>query len=160
MSVSVYEYIRNSACIGTSLDSYFFLSHSVLMCFPVSAILLLIVCVYVRLLIRVFVCFLFFPLSFSEGFLLSYNDWDRLYVYTYVSWSALVSLCLFLCVSQHPGILSVICMYMNKCNQLNPRLSLIYFIFCVYTYVSWFVFLSLPLSLNVCTSLRLYYYSV
>ena len=29
MSISVYEYIRNSACIGTSLDSYFFLSHSI-----------------------------------------------------------------------------------------------------------------------------------
>ena len=71
-----------------------------------------------------------------------------------------LSLSFSFCVCQCPGILSVICMYVNKCNQLNPRLRFIYFIFCVYTYVSWFVFLSLPLSLNVCTSLRLYYYSV
>ena len=87
MSVSVYEYIRNSACIGTSLDSYFFLSHSVWMCLPVSGYsITLRRCIYTSL-----------DPSFSFSlflwrFLFGYNYWDWLYMYSYLSWSAFVSL--------------------------------------------------------------------
>ena len=42
-----------------------------------------------------------------------------------------------MCLSQHPGILSVIWMYMNKCNQLTQRVIplRIFFFFFLRVYV-------------------------
>ena len=43
------------------------------------------------------------------------------------------------------------------CNSAIENSFFFVFNFCVYTYVSWFVFLSFSFALNVCTSFRMYF---
>ena len=131
LSVSVYGYIIcNSACIGTSLDSCFILSHYVWMCLPVSGY-------------TITHCRSLDP-SFSEGFYSAITiETDCTCIRT--SLDPPFSLSLFLCLSQHPGILSVICMYVNKCDQLTQRvIALKIYLFdfaCIRTFLDSYFFL-------------------
>ena len=93
---------------------------------------------------------------FLWRFVFGYNYWDWLYVYTYVSWSAFVSLSLSFSLSQRPGILLVICMYVNKCDQLTQRvIALKIYLFdfaCIRTFLDSYFFLSLCLWMCVAVS--------
>ena len=64
-----------------------------------------------------------------------------------------LSLCLFQC----PGILPVICMCMNRFVKLSQRVIALSFYL---IFISWFIFLSLCLSLNVGNGVQLYYDSL
>ena len=174
MPISVFGYIVSDCnYVGTSPDRRFSLSLSLSFFLILSecvyqcpSILSLIVGVDVRLLIRVF--FSLFPWRFLLLFGYIFCDW--LYVYRYVSWNSF----LYLSLSPSPSLsfsLSVSVsryiignfIYMNKRVQLTQRviaLLKMFFNFCVYTHVSWFIFLSLSLSLNVCNSVCLYYDSL
>ena len=148
LSVSVCGYhIGNFSC--TSLDSYFFLSDSVWIRLPVSGY----TTTHCRCICK----------SLDPSFYLCFSE--CLY---YCSAMNYLTDCTCICTSldppfslsffQHPDILSIICMDMNKRVQLTQRVVALYILFfssfCVDMYVSWFVFLSF--SLNVCSSLRVY----
>ena len=144
-SMYVYGYISwavSSLCISFSL----ILSECVYQC---PAILSLIVGVYERLLLRVSLC------VFLWRFLFGYNYWDWVYVHRYVFYPPL-SLSLSLCLSQHPGILSVICMYMNKCDLLTQRVIALkihwFYCTCIRTFLDSYFFLSLCLWMCVAVS--------
>jgi len=132
LSVWVSGYIiGNSAYIRTSLDSYFFLSLFIWMCVAMSDYIIAHMYVSWSVLLTLFFC---------ECFCVrQYRYW--LYVYRYVSWSAFFlffslffsffsffllfvfsfSLSLSLCLSQYPGILSVMFRCVNKRDQLTQQ---------------------------------------
>ena len=106
-----------------------------------------------------------------------YCHWQ--YVYRYVSYSAFSSISLYLCLSQCPGIASVICMYVNKRIQLGQCvrtlskmcvcITIIINTACIrtsldsYLCLSLWLWMSAPVSgyvslfLSVCLGVRLYY---
>ena len=110
LPVSVFAYITaNSVCICTSFYSFFSLSLFIFEClYQCPNVLSFILGVYVRSLIRVSLSFSFIVYVCVR----LYCHW--LYVYRYISYSAFLSISLYLCLSQCPVILSVICMYVNK----------------------------------------------
>ena len=112
LSVSVSAYIiANSACICTSCYSFFSLSLFIFEClYQRPNVLSFILGVYVRILSCV-------SLSFS---LIVYVCGCIVTDCTYIGISLTPRFCLSLCtcLSQFPGVLSVICMYVNKRVQL------------------------------------------
>ena len=110
LSVSVFAYMTaNSACICTSLYSCFSLSLFFFECLYQSPnVLLFILGVYVRILIRVSLSLFLWLFMSVFGYIVT----DC----TYVGISLIPLFCLsqYLCISQCPGVLSVICMYVNK----------------------------------------------
>ena len=120
--------ILNSACIRTSIDSYFNLSLWLCMSVPVSEYVMTdCMCIYV--------CWSCLFFSFSLNIRISLRLYcDPLYVYMYVSWSV------FLCVF----FLNASIGFRLYCHWLS-----------VYSFVSWSAYLSMFLFL--CLSIRVYY---
>ena len=113
--VSVSAYIAaNFACICTSLYLCFPLTFCHWICTPVSEYIII---------HSWCICTSFDPcfcLSFSMIVYVCvrlYRHW--LYLYRYVCYSAYLSISLYVCLCQCPGILSVICMYVKKRVQLS-----------------------------------------
>ena len=114
LSVSISAYITaNSACICTPLYLCFPLTFCLWMCTPVSEYIIHSWCICTCL----DPCFC---LSFSMIVYVCvrlYRHW--LYVYRYVCYSAYLSISLYVCLCQCPGILLVIWLYVNKQVRLS-----------------------------------------
>ena len=146
----------NYACIGTSLDSYFFLSHFVWMCLPVSGYTITYCgCIYVRLLIRVSLSVFLWRILL----LFSYNFCDWFYVYRYISLSPhVLSLTFSLFVSASGYIIGNLHVYRSAHSMCNCAIDF-FSLFMLRVYVRLLIRIAFPSScLNVCSSLRIYYH--
>ena len=157
MAISVFGYI-NCKSIGTSLDLRYSLSFCLSQC---TGILSVILRVYVRPLIRISFSLIMSEfvyqcpaiLSLIVGLLIRVSLFEGFYSAITIETDCtclLIRLCLSVCLSQHPGILSVICMYVNKCDQRTQRvIALKIYLFdfaCIRTFLDSYFFISLFVS--------------